>query len=472
MKNFLIIPATFMAGILIFGMFAIFSITACHHPKYTPGDTSVHIDLGSYKAGKEKPFPPSIIDTEVIVWKNPTAKSADFDEWLNNKKAKLISLDTSACKFCSDTLLLLAGPNVKTIISDKAVAAGIPSGQTTQATGGGDDTAFFSFNIVIRLPEPYTRKDNDSSHLLRPAAPPHNVDSITVAIFDTGLDPLTKNLYTGIVKNCPNMLGGESGWNYIAGNNNTNDNEYPVFHGSRVSKLVIEQAGKQPAIKVNILPVKVQDSIGDGDLFHILCGFAYAANSGAKIINASFGFYSTDTSHAPSLLKAFVKHYLTDNNILMIAAAGNENFDEDKMFRDHFNGNPRDLNLHPFYPACLAKELDNVIAVTTVSLDLKKVSPDQNFSPLVVDIGVHCDMVAPDGNFAFISPLTTQELIFGSSYATPIVTGKVAKYYKQLLPSTGLFNKSILLQKMESLHIIHPDTDLSTAVRKGYYAKR
>jgi hypothetical protein len=270
------------------------------------------------------------------------------------------------------------------------------------------------------------------------------------------------------------MPGGERGWNFF-NRTDVTDDDYPSRHGSAVTQFIIDQETRYRKRKTNILPVKIHNSHGKSDLFSILCGFAYAANSGATIINASFGFYATKGSGAPAILEQFVKKHLTANNILLVAAAGNLNSDE--TAGGPVGDDVRNLDYNPFFPASLSKTLENVLAVTTVSKEEKEVCPTQNFSNRVVDVGVNCDKIMP-GDFRFESPLHFSNFIVGSSYATPIITGKIAQHHKELMDAMPLVAgkkkivKILLLQEMKRLGIINSDPEFTTYLKDGNWADK
>ena len=211
----------------------------------------------------------------------------------------------------------------------------------------------------------------------------------------------------------------------------------------------------------------------------MLCGFAYAANCGAKIVNASFGFYGSRGSEPPTILAEFVKKHLTDKNILLVAAAGN--LDSDKSLTATQLESVRNLNINPFYPACLAKDFSNVLAVTTVSLEKDKVSPYQNFSNTIVDIVVVCDGEVSN-DYRFKDPLQSENanetiFILGSSFATPIVTGIIAQHYQVVTDSmvNGSIDKDKLIEKLFEQNLglnIPRNNPLSAFVKDGIFCMK
>jgi hypothetical protein len=396
---------------------------------------------------------------------------------------------------------VLEGPGPDAFIQQ--AGSGGSGGSSPGTPVGGDAPALYCANIDISDPSVQsvrarTTPSGDSIlPLLKIASappptgnipPPPNSgvsgggaeNTITIAVLDEGDSTTQKPYVRGVSQTCLPDPASKKGWNFVAGSDDTHDDSRGL-HGSKVTQFIIDQArqyaaAKQPATDaINILPVKVFDSNGKGKLYNILCGISYAANSGAKIINASFGFYEyADTPanrSAAVLLQEHLAHYLPKNNILMIAAAGNDNPHEDTLYRNITGNpflNPRDLIANPFYPAWLVEDPElrnNLLVVTTVNSKKDSVSPLQNFSDLIVDIGVNCDAVADSAGivyYIFRDPIFTQpypgtdsngnsvyylHTVTGTSFATPIVTGKIAAYYTDLVKA-GPLKKSDILSRM------------------------
>lgn len=409
------------------------------------------------------------IPTQLVVWRKPGVTDAEFSRWKDEALKKYRGLAVKKlCPNCDNSLELWEGDNVTTLIMDKTAGAG--ASNTSGAgglAGGGDAVACFTYNLIIDLPEPLSclpeRVLKDPPQ--RPSIPG---PALTVAVFDTGLSKEMKNVYTEATPSC--IPGGEKGWSFPHQSNITDD-DHPLFHGTIVSRFIAEQETKYRKQKISILPVKIHNSEGKGDLFSVLCGFAYAANCGAKIINASFGFYASKGTEAPLILSEFVKKHLTGKNIILVAAAGNLN--PDATAGGPVSPDVRNLELNPFFPACLSKTHGNVLAVTTVSKAKLKVSPSQNFSKLLVEVSVDGDAEIQN-DYRFKNPIADSFFIVGSSYAAPIIAGKIAQHYTELMKAmpAGTINKDILLREMKNLGLIIPETGLSSLVKDGNYTKR
>lgn len=406
---------------------------------------------------------------QLIVWRKPGVSDAVFKQWKANLLDNLPGITVKKiCRYCDDSLELWEGDNVTTVITEKT--AGTSGGGNSGLSGGGDDVASFSLNFVMDMPEPAPCDFKARRYPPPEPIKPINGTPLTVAVFDTGLLDDLKNDYT---KPLPNtcMPDGKTGWNFADKNDITND-DHKHIHGSLVATFIKEQESNYKLQAVNILPVKTHNREGRGDLYSILCGFAYAANCGARIINASFGFYTAKRAEPPVILVEFVQRVLTNNNILLIAAAGNINANNTIGKSIFAQAAVRDLDKNPFFPACLSKKFANVLTVTTVSQTNDEVSPSQNYSNSIVDIGVECDQKT-ENDYYFNNPLSTNVAIIGSSYATPIVAGKIAQHYKDLLGDmTNGIDKDLLLSRMKDKGLLHHNHSLTKFVKHGSWIKR
>jgi subtilisin family serine protease len=383
----------------------------------------------------------------------------------------------SMCGNCDNSLLLLTGANVKTFIGTEGVAAG---NTNTKKSGmqGEKNGVFYCSNLKIQLPpellDPKSAGGKSCSYT------PTGGNAVKVAVFDTGLARGEVDMFLTPVIDNPCIRTASQGWNFTVPDNQWDDDN-PSQHGSSVTRFIIEQVINRNGQSVQIVPVKIHNSNGVSDLYSILCGFAYAKNMGAKIINASFGYYApirnaADTSRdfCLTIFRKFIKDQLTDNNILLIAAAGNlPSATEITELRNIYPGlalESRDLGQIGFYPASFARENEftNVIAVTTVDPGCTVVSPRQNFSPSVVDIGVQSDQ---NVTCEFINPRTDAP-IAGSSFATPIATGLIASNYHLY---DNMPTKANIIDKLQQLNgfpklVVKPD--LNTKIKGGIVLQR
>jgi len=157
-------------------------------------------------------------------------------------------------------------------------------------------------------------------------------------------------------------------------------------HGTMVAGLV-----RWVAPAAMIMPLRVFDEWGQGNLGDIVRAIYYAVDNGADVINMSF---STET-HSTELLEAV--NYAHQNGVVMISSAGNEGKGK------------------PTYPAALG----NVISVA--STDHSDVQSDfTNWSPAHVTLAATGEALIttfPGGGYAAAS---------GTSFSAAVVAGTIA----------------------------------------------
>jgi subtilisin family serine protease len=150
-----------------------------------------------------------------------------------------------------------------------------------------------------------------------------------------------------------------------------------------------------PAAK--IMPLRVLDTEGYGDVFTIAKAISFASRNGADVINLSLGSPSRS-----SLLQGVIKG-ATTNGVLVAAAAGNSNSPVAQ------------------YPAAgdgLVASADGLVAVTSVSMYEKK-SDFANY-------GLWVDIAAPGEGIRSAFPVSVYANWSGTSMATPFVSGQAA----------------------------------------------
>jgi Subtilase family len=411
------------------------------------------------------PFLPQYKDSQLVVLRKPGVTAAAMNLKAQNMRDEYAgTVDRKVCQTCDDSLELWSGSAIAAFINSEVAS---PSTRPRGNPTGEDDTFSYSVNIIVKLPE-----ENQLSFAQHPVDTiSKNTDIVTVAVFDTGVDPDVTNNFTNSVPTC--KTGGGRGWNFITNDAVTAD-VFPSKHGTVVSKFIIDQVRANAAgNRVNILPVKIFNANGASDLFSVLCGFSYAQKAGAKIINASFGFYDYGAEPNPVLLK-YVEKVLTNNNVLLVAAAGNAFTDDDDYGTTLglTSLDLRDMDINHFYPGGLAERLPNVYCVTTAFLTPPKVSPTQNHSDQIVDIGTIADFGAPDYSFKHpFAPLSLHFVVKGSSFATPIFTGKLVSWYSDIAGLVG--NKADVLRHLKDRGVVFDDVPaFDPYIREGRYVNR
>jgi thermitase len=164
-------------------------------------------------------------------------------------------------------------------------------------------------------------------------------------------------------------------------------------HGTHVAGIVDQVA---PAAK--IMPLRVLNSKGFGNVFTIAKAIDYAQRKGADVINLSLG-----TSSESKLLKDMVGE-ATDNGVVVAAAAGNSNSSD-----PHYPAASRDIELDPL--------ADGLLAVTSVKGFVK--SEWANY-------GFWVDIAAPGEDIRSAFPVDIYANWSGTSMATPFISGQAA----------------------------------------------
>jgi subtilisin family serine protease len=156
-------------------------------------------------------------------------------------------------------------------------------------------------------------------------------------------------------------------------------------HGTHVAGIV-----HLVAPEAQIMPLRVLDANGDGDIFTVAEAILYAIHNGADVINLSLG-----TPSKSDLLKDVVRE-ATRNGVVVVAAAGNLN------------------SKNPQYPAAV----ECAISVTAVGPTGVK-SEFANFDTKV-------DLAAPGESIYSTFPTDGYAWWSGTSMATPFVAGQAA----------------------------------------------
>lgn len=219
-----------------------------------------------------------------------------------------------------------------------------------------------------------------------------------VAVIDTGLD-LAHPAFVG-------HLAPSAEWkDYVDGDATPQDISGGVGygHGTGIAGIIL-----QVAPKVSILPIRVLDSNGAGDLLNVISAIDWAVLKGANIINLSLG-----TNVDVTALKTEVD-YAGSKGVYVVAASGNAGATT------------------MTYPAEYAKSITNakyLISVgSTASTSL--VSIFTNVSP-------NLELLAPAQNVTSAYPNNRTGYFTGTSFAVPQVVGALAL----TLADTALANR-------------------------------
>lgn len=255
-----------------------------------------------------------------------------------------------------------------------------------------------------------------ATHAVEAWSPSTLTNKPIVAIVDSGVDlnhPDIKNNLWINTRETPNdnidndgngYVDDINGWNFAAWSNVPQDNFY---HGTVVGGIIgavqdnnIGIAGIAP--NVRILPIKFQNDSGLGYAGVAAAGIDYATNlklRGENIvaINISWTAGMADNFNIKNAIQR-----ASDNNIVVVIAAGNDGLNVDSS---------------PRYPVSYG--IANTITVAAINPDLS-LAGYSNYGKNTIDIGAPgtaIESTLPNNNYGSMS---------GTSFAAPQVSGAVA----------------------------------------------
>lgn len=263
--------------------------------------------------------------------------------------------------------------------------------------------------------------------------------SKTLAIMDTGLDStLYADHFKGLLWKAP---GGNTIRNFLWFNNGqyldyyADDDQFK--HGSAVTTIALQALEKsfdKRPVMPRVMVLKVLDNNRIGSTFTVSCALSYAVQNQATLVNASLGYYSS--GDVDSVLRHYVGlcHTAGPKSIPLLAAAGNL----PGVHNPPLCGNTDKQNeLTPsrlFFPGCFTTSFPNVISVT--GLQNPQLSCFyQNYSNTYVSVGVENIPASGPNCCAFQLPFLLSGYE-GSSFATPVVSGKIMGCLLETLPGT------------------------------------
>lgn len=247
--------------------------------------------------------------------------------------------------------------------------------------------------------------------------------NIIVGVIDTGIDynheDLSGNIWTNPAEipadGIDNELNGYTddvrGWNFIDNNNDPMDDH---SHGTHVAGTIGALGDNNIGVagvnwEVSLMPLKFMKPIcasmpacgATGSTADAIEAIVYAANNGARVINASWG----GTAFSQALKDAII---LADSlGVLFVAAAGNDgtNNDVTPHYPSNYGGPPHNV--------------PNVIAVAAIDHNDAKAA-FTNFGPTTVHL------CAPGVDILSTVPGNKYDTFSGTSMAAPHVAGTAA----------------------------------------------
>lgn len=255
-----------------------------------------------------------------------------------------------------------------------------------------------------------------------------------LAILDTGIDLNHPDLKSKIWKNIKEtatdgkdndsngFVDDVTGWDFVDNDNDPSPSlqnpydEDAAKHGTIVAGIAAAATNNGSGISgvgwfVDIMPLRVLNSSGSGDVFSVVKAIDYAVANGATVISMSFVGNGYSKNLADAIQQAYSK------GVIVVAAAGNTD--------PATNG--VNLNTTKAYPVCYDNTENIVIGVASISPNYKKSS----FS----NYGNCIDIAAPgEGIYStqlFNASVTGFTKAYdgywsGTSLAAPMVSGALA----------------------------------------------
>jgi len=272
---------------------------------------------------------------------------------------------------------------------------------------------------------------------------------IVVAVLDTGLHYNHPAIQNNLAINANEMNskadmdnngynGDFIGWDFVNHDNRPFDDH---GHGSHVSGLVSAQRVGS-AQSARIMPLKVLNAAGGGDVASIIAAIYYAVDNGAHVINASMQRLDT---HLDSLKDAIT--YAHSKNVVFVSSAGNDSLDLSLPGVD-------------IYPGEMV--VPNVINVGAVDSNNQLASYSNYGLGQVHVVAPGGDSEGPIHSLATLNPHDIDYVPSrGTSMAAPIVAGIVAQMI-QANPNISSDEIKEILMKSGS-----QDSKLKTVVASG-----
>jgi subtilisin family serine protease len=251
---------------------------------------------------------------------------------------------------------------------------------------------------------------------------------IIVAVLDGGVDythyALAKKMWknkkeipnNGIDDDGNGLIDDYDGYNFEDNNTEIQD---PFGHGTHCAGLIAadvdpESHAQGVAPNAKIMPLLIINSNYAGQLSAAARAVKYATDNGAKVLSNSWRIYNSweqfVTVEAVEMLDEAIT-YADDHGVIFVAAAGNEKKNLDQANLEN-----------PILPLSL-KNHKNMVGVASVTYENNEetLSDFSNYGANLISIA------APGNKIYSTVPKARWALISGTSMATPIIAGTLAR---------------------------------------------
>ncbi|MBM3985231.1 MAG: hypothetical protein FJ296_06025 [Planctomycetes bacterium] len=261
----------------------------------------------------------------------------------------------------------------------------------------------------------------------------------TVAVIDTGVDPLHPALAGHVADTGWDFVAGTAGgWDVLDGKDNDGDGlaDEAHGHGTHIASLVLLV---NPDAR--IMPLRVLDADGNGDSWDVADAIFHAVDYGADIINLSLSM--KEPSNAVAMALEFARFM----GVSVFVSAGNTGNDK---LNFPANYDPRNFDLEvPFLPVGWKESADTVTVVgATMSGSIKADFSSYGWFVDVVAPGVDIYGAMPGGGYAWWS---------GTSMATGVASGVASLVLSVAGPTLNMLAAHVVKTTADSIDQFNPD---------------
>ncbi len=225
------------------------------------------------------------------------------------------------------------------------------------------------------------------------------------------------------------------GWDFLTDSADPNPkieenyNVASINHGTALAGLIAAVANNNKGItgvafKSKIMPIRIMDHVGDGNVADLISAIEYAVNNGADIINLSIVGYDFTSDITEAI------EWAHRQDVVVVTSSGN-------MTQDAYDG--IDLDFLPAYPACCGDNDGNNIIIAASAVD------SQDVRAAFANYGSCIDLTAPGQGLMSLGYYDPDQPNFadyysydlnGTSFSTALVSG-VAALVKSKDPDLG-----------------------------------
>ncbi|MCF7819922.1 MAG: S8 family serine peptidase [Candidatus Pacebacteria bacterium] len=296
--------------------------------------------------------------------------------------------------------------------------------------------------------------------------------NVVVAIIDSGVQinhaDLKDNIWNnqgeipnnGIDDDKNGFIDDINGWDFVSDDGDPSPDfkddiawtEGGISHGTVIAGIIAAKGNNKEGVsgiawETQLMPLKVLNEVGAGNIKDVVRAMDYAVKNGANIINLSFVGLDYNSALQAAIERAYKQ------GVLIVAAAGNENS----------AGEGYNVNENPLYPVCNDGSFGQNMIIGVAATDtLDQKTPFSSYGSNCVDISApgvsFFSTVAYNNSFAQGRFNKQWDGYWsGTSMAAPVVSGSLALI---LAANPNIDRKEaidILLSSADDIKKLNPD---------------